>query len=96
MKNKFLKLIFIVVMFLSFISLQDINQKVFAGEVYTSETIGHYKNPFDGSIEDPGNNPGIGEGMVSNVVSGLSLIEKDDDGKLYATLRYRYEKTFQK
>lgn len=89
MKNKFLKLIFIVVMFLSFISLQDINQKVFAGEVYTSETIGHYKNPFDGSIEDPGNNPGIGEGMVSNVVSGLSLIEKDDDGKLYATVRYR-------
>ena len=60
----------------------------FAGEVYTANAHGHYSHPVTGSIEDPGNNPGIGEGMVSNVVYGTALIEKDDDGKLYATVRY--------
>ena len=60
----------------------------FAGEVYTANAHGHYSHPVSGAIEDPGNNPGIGEGMVSNVVYGTALIEKDDDGKLYATVRY--------
>lgn len=60
----------------------------FAGEVYTANAHGHYSHPVTGTIEDPGNNPGIGEGMVSNTVFGTALIEKDDDGKLYATVRY--------
>lgn len=85
MKSKYIKIFFVLSIIL-FTSFQSISS---AGEVYTSETYGHYENPINGKIEDPGNNPGIGEGMVSNVVNGLSLIEKDDNGKLYATVRYR-------
>ena len=61
---------------------------VYAGEVYTASTTGYYSHPVTGEIEDAGNNPGIGQGMVDNVVNGFSLIEKDDDGRLYATVRY--------
>lgn len=85
MKSKYIKIFFVLSIIL-FTLFQPISS---AGEVYTSETYGHYENPINGKIEDPGNNPGIGEGMVSNVVNGLSLIEKDDNGKLYATVRYR-------
>ena len=60
-----------------------------AGEIYTAEARGYYENPINGQIEDPGNNPGIGDGMVSNSVYALALIEKDDNGKLYATVRYK-------
>ena len=59
-----------------------------AGEVYTAVARGYYDHPVTHVVEDPGNNPGIGEGMVNNVVYGVALIEKDDDGKLYATVRY--------
>lgn len=59
-----------------------------AGEVYTAAARGYYHHPVTKVVEDPGNNPGIGEGMVNNVVYGVALIEKDDDGKLYATVRY--------
>ena len=68
----------------------------FAGEVYTANAHGHYSHPVTGTIEDPGNNPGIGEGMVSNTVFGTALIEKDDDGKLYATVRYNLSDKFSK
>ena len=51
-----------------------------AGEVYTAVARGYYDHPVTHVIEDPGNNPGIGEGMVNNVVYGVALIEKDDDG----------------
>ncbi len=61
--------------------------KAEAAEVYTAEARGYYKHPVTGEIEDSGNNPGIGDGMVSNTVYGLALIEKDDNGKLYATVR---------
>ncbi len=64
-------------------------QDVSAGELYTAEAVGHYANPSNGKVEDPGNNPGIGEGMVSNTVYGLALVEKDDNGKLFATVRLR-------
>lgn len=68
----------------------------FAGEVYTANAHGHYSHPVTGLIEDPGNNPGIGEGMVANVVYGTALIEKDDDGKLYATVRYNLRENISK
>ena len=85
MKNKYFKILLVLsVMVLGIFQLPS-----YAAEVYTAESFGHYENPINGKIEDPGNNPGIGEGMVSNVVNGLALIEKDDNGKLYATLRYR-------
>lgn len=60
-----------------------------AGEIYTAEARGHYENPVNSQVEDAGNNPEIGEGMVSNSVYALALIEKDDNGKLYATVRYK-------
>lgn len=83
--KKYIGIICIVFIFLFVFFKQDVN----AGELYTAEAVGHYENPVNGEIEDPGNNSGIGEGMVSNTVYGLALVEKDDDGKLFATIRLR-------
>ena len=41
-----------------------------------------------GVIEDPGNNPGIGQGMTENVVSPQALVETTDDGRIFLTVRY--------
>ncbi len=82
--KNYIGLFCIVAMF----TLVFFKQDVSAGEVYTAEALGHYSNPISGEVEDSGNNPGIGNGMVSNTVHSIALIEKDDNGKLFATVRY--------
>ena len=79
----------IKVLFAAAVLVLSLGLKSEAGEIYTAEARGHYANPVNGDIEDAGNNFGIGEGMVGNSVYGLALVEKDDSGKLYATVRYR-------
>lgn len=58
---------------------------------YTQEiakTTPYYSHPVSGVIEDPGNNPGIGQGMTENVVSPQALVETTDDGRIFLTVRY--------
>src|SRR3712207_9401463 len=86
MMNIFNKLRTILLALVIIIGVFKVNVR--AGEVYTAAARGYYHHPVTKVVEDPGNNPGIGEGMVNNVVYGVALIEKDDNGKLYATVRY--------
>lgn len=52
------------------------------------QATGYYTHPISGVIEDPGNNPGIGQGMVENVVGPQVLVETLDDGRIFVTVRY--------
>ncbi|NLY08391.1 MAG: ABC transporter [Tissierellia bacterium] len=60
----------------------------YAGSYEIATAHAYYIHPVNGMIEDAGNNPGIGQGMCENVLHGQALIEVDDNGLLYATVRY--------
>ena len=53
-----------------------------------AKTTPYYSHPVTGVIEDPGNNPGIGQGMTENVVSPQALVETTDDGRIFLSVRY--------
>ncbi|KXO16441.1 hypothetical protein HMPREF3189_00726 [Clostridiales bacterium KA00134] len=58
---------------------------------YTQEIVKatpYYAHPVTGAIEDPGNNPGIGQGMTENVVCPQALMETTDDGRIFLSVRY--------
>lgn len=51
------------------------------------KTTGSYRHPVTKKIADPGNNEGLGQGMVDNIVASKSLYEKDAKGREYVTVR---------
>lgn len=53
-----------------------------------AKTTPYYIHPVTGVIEDPGNNPGIGQGMTENVVCPQALVETTDDGRIFLSVRY--------
>lgn len=59
--------------------------------VYTAPTNPTYENPVTGAIEDSAgtSNVALGESMVSSIIYGNSLIERDTDGAMYASLRFK-------
>ncbi len=59
--------------------------------VYTAPTSPTYENPATGVIEDSAgqSNVALGESMVSSIVYENALIERDTDGTLYASLRFK-------
>ncbi len=59
--------------------------------VYTAPTNPTYENPVTGAIEDSAgtSNVALGESMVSSIIYGSSLIERDTSGALYASLRFK-------
>lgn len=54
----------------------------------TAKTTPYYSHPVTGVIEDPGNNPGIGQGMTENVLSPQALVEHTDDGRIFLSVRF--------
>lgn len=54
----------------------------------TAKTTPYYSHPVTGVIEDPGNNPGIGQGMTENVLSPQALVEITDDGRIFLSVRF--------
>lgn len=52
-----------------------------------AEAHPHYIHPVTGVIEDPGNNPGIGQGMTENVLHPQALFE-EVDGRYFVTVRF--------
>lgn len=59
--------------------------------VYTAETNPTYENPATGAIEDAAgsSNVALAESMVTSIVYENALIERDTDGRLYASLRFK-------
>lgn len=53
-----------------------------------AKTTPYYIHPVTGVIEDPGNNPGIGQSMTENVVCPQALVETTDDGRIFLSVRY--------
>ena len=60
----------------------------FAYSQEIAKTTPYYIHPVTGVIEDPGNNPGIGQGMTENVVCPQALVETTDDGRIFLSVRY--------
>jgi hypothetical protein len=56
--------------------------------IYTLTATPHYQHPVTGVIEDSGQNPGIGQGMTESVLGKQALLEVDEQGKHYITVRY--------
>lgn len=54
----------------------------------TAKATPYYSHPVTGVIEDPGNNPGIGQGMTENVLSPQALVEITDDGRIFLSVRF--------
>lgn len=54
----------------------------------TAKVTPYYSHPVTGVIEDPGNNPGIGQGMTENVLSPQALVEHIDDGRIFLSVRF--------
>ncbi len=82
MKNK------IIAFILSLIIGISIASNVYAYTQEIGKAKAYYSHPVTGSIEDPGNNPGIGQGMTENVLSPQALVETTDDGRIFLTVRY--------
>lgn len=82
MKRKINNLLLI---FIVFINLLDFT---FAYSQETGKATPYYAHPVTGAIEDPGNNPGIGQGMTENVLSPQALVETTDDGRIFLSVRY--------
>ena len=59
--------------------------------VYTAPAVPSYENPATGVIEDSASesNVALGRSMVSSIVYENALIERDTDGTLYASLRFK-------
>lgn len=59
--------------------------------VYTAATNPTYENPATGAIEDAAgsSNVALAESMVTSIVYETALIERDTDGTLYASLRFK-------
>ena len=70
---------------LIFISLINVT---FAYSQEIAKATPYYIHPVTGVIEDPGNNPGIGQGMTENVVCPQALVETTDDGRIFLSVRY--------
>lgn len=47
----------------------------------------YYAHPLTGVVEDVGDNPAIGQGMVESVLSPGGFYEVDNDGNQWLTLR---------
>lgn len=47
-----------------------------------------YSDPKTGDIDDPGHNEAIGQGMTERMCSAAGLLEADDSGQMYLTVRY--------
>lgn len=47
-----------------------------------------YTDPETGTIEDPGNNEAIGQGMTQKLCGPQGLLEVDASGNMYLTVRY--------
>ena len=82
MKNKINALLLSLLIVISMIS------NVFAYTQETGKATPYYAHPVTGAIEDPGNNPGIGQGMTENVLSPQALLETTDDGRMFLSVRY--------
>lgn len=57
--------------------------------VYIATAQPHYKHPETGEIEDSGKNPGIGQGMTESATHKKALVEVDENGNTYVTVRLR-------
>ena len=59
--------------------------------VYTASTNPTYENPATGAIEDAAgsSNVALAESMVTSIVYENVLVERDTDGTLYASLRFK-------
>ncbi len=71
------------------LSVITISVLLLFAHAYSAETAtvhAHYAHPISGLIEDAGNNPGIGQGMVENVAHNVALFE-EVDGQWYACVR---------
>ena len=86
MKNKMKALLLSLLIIISMIS------NVFAYTQEIGKATPYYAHPVTGAIEDPGNNPGIGQGMTENVLSPQALIETTDDGRIFLSVRYNLAK----
>ncbi len=74
-----------LILTLSAILLLSVLAYAYSSEIATAHA--HYQHPISGLIEDAGNNPGIGQGMVENVTHNMALFE-EVNGKLYVCLRF--------
>lgn len=82
MRNKMTAFILSLIIGISIVS------NVYAYTQEIAKTTPYYIHPVTSVIEDPGNNPGIGQGMTENVVSPQALVETTDDGRIFLTVRY--------
>lgn len=82
MKNKMKALLLSLLIVISMLS------NVFAYTQEIGKATPYYAHPVTGAIEDPGNNPGIGQGMTENVLSPQALLETTDDGRMFLSVRY--------
>lgn len=82
MRNKIKSLTLILAIIFS------LSTNVFAYTQEIAKATPYYAHPVTGVIEDPGNNPGIGQGMTENVVNPQALVETTDDGRIFLSVRY--------
>jgi len=65
----------------------SMNSYAAVGTAYIADVKRDYNHPVTGQSEDSGNNEEIGQPMVESVGYGQALIEKENTGNTYATIR---------
>lgn len=74
-----------IVLLMSLLVILPTGAKAYSSEIAT--TTPYYAHPISGLVEDAGNDPGIGQGMIETVLQSQALVE-EVDGKLFLTVRY--------
>ncbi len=73
----------ILILFIIILSITSI----YAYTLEIANTHAYYKHPVLGTVEDPGNNSSLGQGMCESVLHHEALFE-EIDGQLYTTIRF--------
>lgn len=74
-------------LWIAFLLFLLLPMKLFAYTQEIGKATSYYIHPVTGVIEDPGNNPGIGQGMTENVLHPQALVE-EVEGRYFLTVRY--------
>lgn len=90
-RERFVRKVFTVLSVLVLLGASTHSVQAADPGVYTASTVACYSHPVTGEIEDMGGESSIalGQSFVSSVPEEAALMEVDENGNVYATVRYK-------
>ena len=88
MKSLFIKFVAALVIMTGALAMFQGTAKAATHGIYTVTATPYYAHPLTGLVEDSGKNPGIGQGMTESVLNEKALLEVNENGDHFVTVRF--------